>query len=134
MTTQGQYDDPATEHIFELGFVKQIIEAAIQGKFLRKGLKSGPIDIDFFKWVLTKRPRNPPLQNGQKRVETSVIKRIMYTLGTGRNKEHFVVVDGALNSYKMNVRRRLPLPHSFESQLTSSSSYGTTKTLSPMTR
>lgn len=99
----GQYDTPATEHIFELGFVKQIILAAIAGEFNGKKLKSGSIDVAFFKWILTKRIRGAPLQTGQKRAETLIIKRLMYTLGNRRLKEHFVIVDDAINSFKKNV-------------------------------
>lgn len=93
----------ATEHSLELNFVETIILAALEGEFRGKKLKSGPIDPDFFDFILNKHMKNASLQPGQKNPETLWIKRIMYTLGAYNNKANFVIVAEGLNSYKARV-------------------------------
>lgn len=99
--------DRATEHIMELEFPHEIIRALATGLFRRKiALESGFLESGFIDYVLNKQSQQSPAMTGMRaRDHTDEnIRRLMWTLGTVRNDQHFVIVSQKLNNLKSLVR------------------------------
>jgi len=100
-------DSKVTEHIFERRFAREIIIALATGLFEESvTLDSGYLDKDFIVWLLEGRSAAPPAMTGmsKKKVETKNAQRLMWTLGSKQNKQHFVIAGIKLNGLKTLVR------------------------------
>jgi hypothetical protein len=109
----------ATEHIFQLGFPRDVVAALATGVFRgnsensahRTVLSIGALDPGFIHYVLNGRSAQNPDMTGmstRKGAHTDMnIERLYWTLGTIYNGAHFVITSQALNSLKSTVRYSL---------------------------
>lgn len=94
----------ATEHIFELSFPREIIEALATGVFLGVKLESGPLPSGFIDFILNGHTQAPDIIGMRARNNPRVnIRRLMWMLGTTKNDQHFVITSDEFNGLKGKV-------------------------------
>jgi hypothetical protein len=98
----------ATEHIIQLEFPREIIQALATGSVRGQvALSTGALDSQFIDYILNRRSAQNPAMTGMTerlRVENDMnIRRLYWTLGNNQNDQHFVITSDPLNNLKSLV-------------------------------